>query len=127
MALLNRTRDFNITSEDSYVIGDADDGFVGTYAVHLVSASFSGVIKVKARSRLIGGIGVTSPAFVQIPYLPLYLNGSVGTYGTGSSVDITGTSILLIPASGLQITLDCTTFTSGAMACYVTPLLGASA
>lgn len=126
MALIQVSNQFVINSADTYVIGNASQAFVGTYAVHLVSNSFNGVIVPKLRSLVVGNSDVT-PAFVEVPFLPLFLNGSVGTYGTGSSVDITNTSYILVPASGGVLALDCTTFTAGEMACYVIGQAGAAA
>ncbi len=118
---------FVINAADTYVIGDVSDGLVGTWAIHLVNDnSLSASITVKGRSRAIGQ-GASTPAFVAIPYLPLHLNGSVGTYGTGSSAALTTTSYILVPATGGQIALDCTSFTSGSATVYCTPLVGAAA
>lgn len=123
--LQKTTRKFTITTQDTYIIGDADLSFVGTIAVHLVSSSFSGTIRVKARAR-----GKTADddtvAFVQVPYLKRFLNGSVADDSIVSA-DITDTSLILIPASGQSIALDCTTFNSGTMTAYVHKLQGAAA
>ena len=117
---------FPITATNTYVLGDADNGAVSTWAIHIVATGFTGTVIPKARSRSIGGISVTTPAFLEIPYLPLVLNGSVGTYGTGSAVDITDTSIILVQASGLSIALDCTV-AAGSLTVYAVPCLGAAA
>ena len=115
---------------DTYVIGDASDGNVGTLCVQVYTRSAGTVsIVVQGRSRIAGTLtaaGVDAPPFEPIPFLPLHLNGSVGTYATGSSVAITGDSILLIPATGLDIALD-VTYTSGTHDIYVTKLNGAAA
>lgn len=126
MALLQRSNQFVIDSADTYVIGNASQAFVGTYAIHLVSNSFSGTIVPKIRAYGIGN-SAASPAFLEVPYLPLYLNGSPGTYGTGSAADITDTSYILVPASGGMLALDCTAYTSGSMTCYVIGQAGAAA
>jgi hypothetical protein len=120
------TNQFTINSADTYVIGNAAQAFVGTYAVHLFSASFVGTIVIKGRSYVIGN-EASSPGFVGFPYLPLYLNGAVGTFGAGSAVNITDTSYLLIPASGATIALDCTAYTSGEMQVYCIGQAGAAA
>jgi len=118
---------FVLNSADTYVLGDASDGLVGTFAVHFVDDNtFSGSVSVKARSRAISN-GASTPAFLAIPYLPLNLNGSAGTYGTGVTTAITTNSIILVPASGLEIALDCTSYTSGSATVYVTPVVGAAA
>lgn len=122
---MNGARKFTIDAADTFRLGDASSGVVGTFGVHLVSDSFNGVIKVKARSRLNEAQedGVT---FQQIPYEKLFLNGAVGD-GSLVSTDITGDSVILVPASGLEIALDCTAYTSGSMDVYVVPLEGAAA
>lgn len=115
---------------DTYVIGDASQGNVGTLCVQVYTRSAGTVsIQVQARSRIAGTLataGADAPPFEPIPYLPLHLNGSVGTYATGSSAAITGDSIILIPATGLDIALD-VTYTSGTHDIYVTKLNGAAA
>lgn len=126
MALIQVSNQFVINSQDTYVIGNASQAFVGTYAVHLVSDSFSGVIVPKLRSLVIGNAAAT-PAFLEVPFLPLVLNGTVGTYGTGSSADITDTSYILVPASGGTLALDCTSYASGTMTAYVIGQAGAAA
>lgn len=118
------------TGTNTYVIGDASDGNVGTLCVQVYTRSAGTVsIVVQGRSRLAGTLtvaGVDAPPFEPIPYLPLHLNGAVSSYATGSSVAITGDSIILIPATGLEIALD-VTYTSGTHDIYVTKLVGASA
>lgn len=115
---------------DTYVIGDASDGNVGTLCVQVyerVAGTCS--IAVQGRSRIAGTLtaaGADAPPFEPIPFLPLHLNGSVGTYATGSSAAITTDSIILIPATGLQVALD-VTFTDGEFDVYVTKLNGAAA
>lgn len=115
---------------DTYVIGDASQSDVGTLCVQIYKRSAGTVsIVVQGRSRLAGTLtaaGVSAPPFEPIPYLPLHLNGAVASYATGSSVAITDDSIILIPATGLEIALD-VTYTSGAHDIYVTKLNGAAA
>ncbi len=119
------TRIVPITSAETYVLGDASKTNVGSIAVHLVpstSPAWSGTIRVKSRSR-------EAPSTVthkQVPYLKRYLNGAVAD-DTLVSADITGESIIIIPASGQSIALDCTTYGDGTMTAYVTKLDGAAA
>jgi len=119
-----------LNGTNTYVIGDADDGAVGTLCVQVYTRSAGTVsIVVQGRSRLAGTLtvaGTDAPPFEPIPFLPLHLNGSVATYATGSSAAITGDSIILIPATGLEIALD-VTYTSGTHDVYVTKLVGAAA
>lgn len=115
---------------DTYVLGNASDGVVGTIQVQVYTRSAGTVsIAVQGRSQIAGTLtatGASAPPFEPIPYLPLHLNGSVGTYGTGSAAAITGDSIILIPATGLDVALD-VTYTSGTHDIYITRLVGASA
>ena len=115
---------------NTYVIGDASDGVVGTLCVQVYTRSAGTVsIVVQGRSRLAGTLtvaGTDAPPFEPIPFLPLHLNGATGTYATGSAAAITGDSILLIPATGLDVALDIT-YTSGTHDIYLTKLAGAAA
>ena len=109
----------------TYKLGDASDGLVGTLSVHLVNvAGLTASVVVKARTR-IPQANDDNVAFQPIPYLKLYLNGAVAD-STFDTVPLTGTSIILIPATGLEIALD-VTFTSGQGRIYWAPLKGAAA
>lgn len=111
---------------NTYILGDASDGVVGTYSVQIFEdTSGTCTFDVVARSRVATGTGA-EPPFEPIPYLPLHLNGSVGTYGTGSAAQITTDSLILIPATGLQIALDIA-FTDGVFVVYIQRMIGASA
>lgn len=121
----NQDRKFTINGANIHILGDASTAVVGTFSVHIVSNAFVGTITVKARAR---GEDASDDgvAFVATVYEKLHLNGAVGD-GTLVSTGITGTSLILIPASGLQIALDVTAYTSGTCTVYVTPLEGAAA
>jgi hypothetical protein len=99
---------FSVIAADAYDCGDGGTTGVSTKIFHLQSASFVGSITVKARR--------TGSAFtpVAVPYRKRYLNGSVGD-DTFVSTAITGTSVIEVNCAGLEILLDCTSFTSGAM------------
>ncbi len=102
------------------------DATTGTWAIMLVSSSFVGTITVKAKigpSQAWNSDTITPVAW---SYLSYYLNGAAnaGVQATG----ITGTSLILVPASGLRISLDTTSaYTSGTMDVYALPLEGAAA
>lgn len=75
------------------------------------SGTFNGTLIVKAR--LAGNNGT----FVAVPYVNLFLNGSVGTgalvstnLSTGA---MTGGSLIEVDASEMEVAVDCTSFTSG--------------
>ncbi len=111
---------------NTYILGDASQDFVGTFAIQVykrVAGTIS--ITVQGRSRLAVGTA-TTPPLEPIPYLPLHLNNAVGTYGTGSSVAITDNSLILVPATGMDIALD-VTYTDGSWDIYVVPVIGAAA
>lgn len=129
MALLRPYTAPNLTiaSNDIYPIGDASQGFVGTMCLHFVAAdSFDGDVTVVARSRYLGAT-VATPAYLPIPYLPLNVAGTAGTYATGSSATVGDTGIILVPATGLTIALSCANWTTGSLAVYWTPVAGAAA
>lgn len=127
---------FTIGSADTFILGGGSHshGNVASWAIHLVSSSFSGSITVSARSAhpdasdIAANMGVAGDniAFVAVPYQKNYLNGLVAD-GTLVSTAITGTSVIVVPASGVQIALNCTSFVSGSMAVYAVPLEGAAA
>lgn len=112
---------------NTYVLGDASDGSIGTYAVQIVErVAGTCTFDVQGRSRAALTQTAATPPFVDIPYLPLFLNGTVGTYGTGATTQITTDSLILIPATGLQVALDIA-FTDGEFDVYVQRLIGAAA
>lgn len=111
---------------DTYILGDTGNINVGTMAIQVVTRSAGTIsIAVQGRSRLGAGTDA-QPPLVAIPFLPLHLNGAVGTYGTGSTAALTGNSLILVPASGLDIALD-VTYTSGTHDIYISRLQGAAA
>lgn len=126
MAIKVVSNQFTINSADTYVIGDASQAFVGTYHVMLIDNSASMTVVVKGRSRVVGSTAAT-PAFVEIPYLPLNVNGTAeASYPTYSDADITEAVMILIPATGMTVALDCTAYTSGTFTAYVQPVAGAA-
>ena len=114
-------------STDTYIVGDASDGVVGTILVHLDTTSAGTVsVVVKARPRSVPW-ATTTPPFLPIPYLSLCDGGSVVAGATYATAALTGDGdLILVPASGLSIALD-VTYTSGTHVLRVERLLGASA
>jgi hypothetical protein len=106
-----------INAADDYILRAPIHGNVCRWAIGLVSASFSGSITIKGRP------AGSSGAFAAIPYIKLHLNGSVGD-GTVVSTAITGTSLIQVDATGLDIDVDCTSFTSGSMGLFASPVVG---
>jgi hypothetical protein len=114
-------------STDTYIVGDASDGVVGTILVHLDTTSAGTVsVVVKARPRSVPWAD-TTPPFLPIPYLSLCDGGTVVTGATYATAALTGDGdLILVPASGLSIALD-VTYTSGTHVLRVERLVGASA
>lgn len=114
-------------STDTYIVGDASDGVVGTILVHLDTTSAGTVsVVVKARPRSVPW-ATTTPPFLPIPYLSLCDGGTVVAGATYATAALTGDGdLILVPASGLSIALD-VTYTSGTHVLRVERLLGASA
>jgi hypothetical protein len=114
---------FTINATGLYILGDVDESFAATFELMLVSNSFSGSITVQAysKAKAADDDGVTP---VPISYVGSYVNGSVGTDAFVSTA-ITGTSEILVPATGRRIVLDCTAYTSGSMTVYAVPIIGA--
>jgi hypothetical protein len=114
-------------STDTYIVGDASDGVVGTILVHLDTTSAGTVsVVVKARPRSVPWAD-TTPPFLPIPYLSLCDGGTVVAGATYATAALTGDGdLILVPASGLSIALD-VTYTSGTHVLRVERLVGASA
>jgi hypothetical protein len=114
-------------STNTYVVGDASDGVVGTILVHLDTTSAGTVsVVVQARPRSVPW-ATTTPPFLPIPYLSLCDGGSVVAGATYATAALTGDGdLILVPASGLSIALD-VTYTSGTHVLRVERLVGASA
>ena len=104
---------FSINATANYLLTDVGDGAVGLLAIHIIdTSSYSGSITVKAKAK-----GAPSTAYVAVPYIPLYLNGSVSD-GVQVSTAITTTSVVCIDATGLDVSLE-VTYTSGTASVYV--------
>lgn len=109
-----------------YILGDASSAVVGTFGIQVVNdGAFVGTITVKARSRSPEAQAANAPWNATV-YEKLYLNGAVGD-GTLVSTGITTDSNILVPASGFEIALEVTAYTSGSCTAYVVPLEGAAA
>lgn len=127
---------FNLTAVSNYVLGAAGPNaeMVTTWAIHIVSNTATGSITVSARSahpqatNKAANMGVAGDdiAFQPVPYKSMTLNGAVGT-GALVSTAITGNSIIHVPASGLQISLNVTALSAGTFSVYALPCIGAAA
>lgn len=124
-AIVHKGNPFTIDATGLYSLGTAHAYTTGVINIHLVSNSFSGSVTIAARN--IAG-AATSPsdntvAPVAVPYTKLYLNGSVAD-GSTVSTAITTTSLIQVPASGMEIIINAGTVTSGSLTVYYTPLAG---
>lgn len=116
---------FTLKSADAFYIGNAEVTYVSTWAIMLVSNTFSGSITIK--SRIQGDVAAADSVVpVAVCYQARFINGSVGTDAIVSTA-ITGTSLIIVPATGQSIVIDCTSFTSGSMTVYAYPYAGAAA
>jgi hypothetical protein len=116
---------FPIKGANAYYLGNAGQTFVSTWAVMIVNdASFVGSISVKSR---IQGKEAADASVAPVPvvYVARYLNGSVGTDALVSTA-ITTTTLMIVPATGQNIVLDCTSYTSGSCSVYAFPYEGAA-
>lgn len=100
-----------INSADNYLLGDVGPRG-GVMTIQLDSSSFSGSITVKARAR-----GATT--FRTILYRPHFINNAAAATTEEVSTAITNSSLIQVAiADGMEISLDCTSFTSGSMAYF---------
>lgn len=122
----NNNGKFSIAAADvssTIVIGTGSQRIVSALAVHIVVASGTLSIAVKARSvQPVARKGQDDVAFAAVPYVKHHLNGAAGD-GTLVTTAITGTSLITIPATGQEVALDLTQ-TSGVATVYVTPIEG---
>ncbi len=120
------SKKFTIASGDAFYLGNPGGTEVtGTTTVHMISNTFSGTITVKARIYPNTDWQTDTITPVAWSYVTYYLNGTTASGGL-INTGITGTSIILVPSTGLQIVLDCTTYTSGSMTVYVGQVNGAA-
>lgn len=118
---------FKINGQNTYILGNpGGDSTVGTYAILLQNdGTFSGSVTVKAIPRLVQAWQGDTITPVAWAYLSYYVNAAA-TAGIQATA-ITDTSLILVPASGLQIVLDCTSYSSGYLTVYTAPCVGAAA
>lgn len=92
-------------------------GVVSRWLVELESSSFSGSLTIKGRAAGRNGV------WKAVPYTALHLNASAGTGGLVTTA-ITDTSLIVVDASGQEIDISCSSFSSGSMAVNAIPLAG---
>lgn len=84
---------------------------VCSYLVHFQSSSFSGSVTIK------GGVADGSRTSLAVAYKDM-------TTGLNSTAAITGNALVLVDASGIDLTLDCTAYTSGSLGFTARPMIG---
>lgn len=111
-----------INSADNYVYGNADNSLPSTWLFHGVASSFVGTgLVVKGRK------ANTTATFLPIPYVRRYVSAAASD-DTVVSAALSGTFIIKVDATGLDISLDNTTgYTSGSFTVYAKSLSGAAA
>lgn len=113
---------FSINAASNYPIGNGSDSTTSTLVIQGTSVSFSGTgLVVKARAH------GTTQAWVPIPYVRRSLAGAASD-DTVVSAALSGSFLIKIDATGLEISLDNSTgYTSGSFTIGVTRSEGAAA
>jgi hypothetical protein len=114
--------------DDTYIIGDTSDSWVGTFHVHIVErVAGTCTFTVQGRSRAVADGLAATPAFLPINVLPLNTNSvAAASYPTYAATAISDTGMFLIPATGMQVAL-LVDWTDGEWDVYVTRFDGAAA
>lgn len=104
---------------NNYIIGNGNGSTVSAFGIQFIDEG-SAVVSIVVKAR---------------PAVPAATDNNVAFAATGyrkpldntfASAAITGANSIIVPATGLQISLD-VTFTSGKMGIYVEPLSGTAA
>lgn len=121
-----------VLGDGLYVLGDAEDGFVGTVTIQAVERTAAVCdFVVKSRSRQAGSTIADGVAAGECPFVPCaYLQVSLGTTATAGATYSTATISdqgfqIEVPATGRVIALD-VAYTSGIIDVWVTKVAGAS-
>lgn len=102
---------------NTYVLGNAAQGAVGSTAIQIVGNTFTGSFTV------VGRIRGSSAAFVAIPYKRRNLGGTASD-DTVVSAAITASAVIFVDAAGLDIALDLTANAAGTADIYFEHLIG---
>jgi hypothetical protein len=84
---------------------------VCSYLIHFNSAAFSGSVTIK------GGVVDQAYALSALAYKDM-------ATGENATAAITGSAVVLVDASGVDVTLDCTARASGSLSFTAMPLVG---
>lgn len=104
-----------INAVNAYFIG-GDAEFVGTYVVHFVASGFTGSVTVKARA-----LTVPEAAADSVTPVAWYYRTAAGVIATAA---ITGSALITIPSGGVELVLDCTSFSAGTLTAYISRIKG---
>lgn len=107
----------SIGAANTYILRPAGHGVVSRWRISLVSSSFVGSLTVKARA------AGSTDTFRAVPYIKLHLNAAVGDASQVSTA-ITDSSLIEVDSTGMDVAVDCTSYTSGTMALDARPVLG---
>lgn len=115
----------------NYILGGGSNMLPSAWTVQIVGTNFTGTVIVKARSLSVNAVTDDAVPYQPTVYRKLWLNGAAGD-GSLVATTITGTngsadpaSLLIIPATGLSISLE-TTISNGSLAVYAQPTSGPS-
>lgn len=100
-----------IDAATQYELGNPMIDRVCSYTIQFQSTDFVGSVTIKGA---VDGTAFTTLALA-------YKNMSTGLNATAA---ITGNALVLVDASGIGISLDCTAYTSGSLAYKAVPLIG---
>ena len=114
MANVSEGTSGTVDAADNYQLGDVGPRG-GAWTIQLDSSSFSGSITIVGRAK-----GATT--YRQILYRPLFLNNSVAASTDEVSTAITNSSLVqVVVADGMEIGINCGSYTSGTMAYFASP------
>ena len=114
MANVTEGRTGTVDAADNYQIGDVGPRG-GVWTIQLDSSSFSGSITIVGRAK-------GASTYRQILYRPLFLNNSVAATTEEVSTAITNSSLIQVAiADGMEIGINCGSYTSGTMAYVASP------
>lgn len=110
--MVGQTKTGTIDAAADYHLGEAASSRVSSWAVELISDSFVGSITVKAKGSASRDGTLQNKG---------YKNQVTEAAATAA---ITGTALILVDSSGLDVVLDCTAYTSGDLHYVATPVVG---
>ena len=104
----------SVGATGQFQLGEAAAGRVSSWLVQFQSASFSGSVTIKGKASANAASAYTLSALG-------YKDMATSAVATAA---ITGNALVLVDGSGLNVILDCTSFTSGSLGFVALPLVG---